>query len=171
MSDTSQKEILKYLSYSEETGLFTWKVRRGRARKGDTAGTTDFAGYRHIRLNGKYHRAHRLAWIYVNGAIKHQKYIDHIDGNPSNNSISNLREVSQTENLQNSFKLRGTTKAGLIGITLDHNKWLARIRVNGTRLTIGRFDSKEEAHTAYVEAKLKLHPFWVAGNLTLAIKQ
>ena len=49
---------------------------------------------------GKFYR-HRVIWHYFNGDIPDDKQIDHIDGNKLNNSISNLRCVSPSQNMRN----------------------------------------------------------------------
>lgn len=64
--------------------------------------------------------AHRIVWILNNRSINKELVIDHIDGNPLNNYIANLREVSQQENSRNKKVSTRTLdgKTGFSGITL-----------------------------------------------------
>ena len=89
---------------SSPTGL-TWKVnRRGTAKAGSTAGSQGSSGagvpYYQVRVNSNIYLAHRVIWKIANGKDP-ENVIDHIDNNPLNNSVSNLRDVTQRENLLN----------------------------------------------------------------------
>lgn len=59
--------------------------------------------YVNLMHNGikKNYRVHRLVYLTFKGDIPNDKVIDHIDGNTSNNHISNLRCVSMSENALN----------------------------------------------------------------------
>ena len=79
--------------------------------------------------------------------------VDHIDGNPLNNKLDNLRPCTQRENVKNkSFMSRNTS--GAIGVYFDkaRNKWAAEIRSDGLSVKLKRWDTLEEAafarHTA-----------------------
>ena len=61
----------------------------------------------------KDYRVHRLVYMAYIGPIPSGKVIDHIDGNTSNNNLSNLRCVTQAENCQNPSTLRKKFKAVL----------------------------------------------------------
>lgn len=61
-------------------------------------------GYLRITIRNKQYSIHRLMWETFNGSIPEGYYIDHIDGNKSNNSLSNLRLVTQSDNMKNAMK-------------------------------------------------------------------
>lgn len=65
----TQEELMRYLSYDKRTGIFRWRVDRGRtAKAGDEAGTPQPGrNARLIGLKGRSYAANRLAWLYVNG--------------------------------------------------------------------------------------------------------
>lgn len=65
---------------------------------------SDRNGYKRITLKGKVYSIHRIIWELFNGSIPEGQVIDHIDGNRSNNALSNLRMVSQSENMNNAQK-------------------------------------------------------------------
>lgn len=61
-------------------------------------------GYLRITIRNKQYSIHRLVWETFNEHIPEGYYIDHIDGNKSNNALSNLRLVTQSENMKNAMK-------------------------------------------------------------------
>lgn len=82
--------------------------------------------------------------------------IDHIDGNRSNNHISNLRNVSSRENTYNNSKQR-KGKGTPIGIWLNPktNKYRAQIGLQSINCHLGHFDSIEEAQEVIKKAREK----------------
>ena len=86
------------------------------------------------------------------------KVIDHIDGDPLNNTQSNLRICTQAENSKNQkIKTRNTT--GYKGVYLDKRfgKFVARVKHNYKTHYAGQFDSAIEAALAYNHLATKLH--------------
>lgn len=156
----TQKYLKEVLSYSEETGVFTWAKRKGHAMPGDVAGTNFGQGYIGVQIDGRRYQAHRLAWLYVFGAWPNNE-IDHIDGVRNNNAIANLRDVTHRQNIQNKRKATSGSRSGLIGAHFKKykNKWSSCIACSGKRIHIGYFDSAIKAHEAYIAAKRELHPF------------
>ena len=86
------------------------------------------------------------------------RHLDHINGDRSDNRITNLREATVAENAQNR-KTRSDNKAGLTGVRKQGKAWLASIGANGTRVYLGSFETKEDARAAYVAAKSQMHGF------------
>jgi hypothetical protein len=152
-------KLKELLHYDPDTGDFTWKVVRKNGRAG-LAGTTTNGGYRQIVINCKFYRAHRLAWLYVYGKWPENE-IDHINGVRNDNRIANLREATRSENQQNQRRAHVSKKSGLFGATYCTftKRWQVNIRFNGKQKHIGRFDTPELAHAAYLAAKKKFHPF------------
>ena len=171
--DLTQEMLMSVVSYSEETGLFTWKGNRGRYyRGGKVSGHKDKKGYVSISMFGFSYRAHRMAWLYVHGSWP-ERQIDHINGEKSDNRISNLRDVGYELNSQNKLSAMKTSKSGLIGVYFDksHNKWRGEIIANGRRYRLGRFKTAEEAHSAYLGAKAVLHPTSMLGQIAEKTKE
>ncbi len=112
-------ELLRsLLDYNPETGEITWKVtRNGKVKAGQIAGTVNERGYRKITVKeGRYKRclkASRIAWYLHYGDDPVGFVIDHINRNPDDNWIHNLRKISQRENLMN----RSVTKCFKVGPT------------------------------------------------------
>jgi hypothetical protein len=157
----TRQEAEKVLSYSPQTGVFTWVCRVGTRRAaGDVAGYLHSTGCITIGLNKKHIKAHRLAWLFVYDEWPAGD-IDHINGNRTDNRIENLRIATKTQNAQN--QRRGTrNKHGLLGIKQTPcGNWTSSIRVDGVLHHIGTFHTAQEAHTAYVKTKQRVHPFFV----------
>lgn len=146
------------LRYNHHTGDFTCKVdpRLGRKRVGLRAGTQRKTGYIYIGISG-YDQlaAHRLAWAYVHGAIPDDVEIDHIDGNPANNAIANLRLATSSQQKQNKGA-QSNNRSGMKGAYYHAcrkgKKWRSQIKVDGRFVFLGYFYTAEEAHAAYAEA-------------------
>jgi len=146
----TQGEIKSLFDYHPEHGEFIRKTTVSHnAKKGDVAGYVAKNGYRYLSIKNKKHLAHRLAWLYEHGTMPKMN-IDHKDGNKLNNSIDNLRECNQSQNIANS-KARGGL-VGKKGVTLQSGKFRARIKVDGKSKHLGYFNTVEEAHNAYCEA-------------------
>lgn len=158
MSPTEfQKHITTLFDYDPETGKFTRKMRTGTSTHvGDVAGSNN--KYSQIRIDGRAYRTCRLAWLYVYGSWPTGQ-IDHIDRDPTNDRIANLRDVTQSVNQHNCSK-RTDNWSGQTGVTwhVRTGKWRARIHVNKTAHFLGSFDSLTDAAEAYRSAKIIYHP-------------
>lgn len=106
-------------------------VCRNGAKAGDVAGTHHTDGYQ-ICFNSKNYRVHRVVFLLVNGSIDKHKVIDHIDGNPFNNDVSNLREITQAENVRNRKKDK-RNKTGVQGIAVKDDVVRVAITIHGIR--------------------------------------
>lgn len=155
------ERLRELLHYDPETGVFTWATKRRGSNLGAVAGNTSHkGGYRTISVDNRRYTAHRLVWLYVYGEFPSDE-IDHIDRNPDNNALANLRACTRRENAYNTVRQPGAT-SDYRGVTWDkaRRKWAAKIRMpDGTRRQLGRFDSEAEAAHAYAEARAAIDPF------------
>ena len=145
------------LSYEPTTGIFFCKKKY--AKKilvGSIVGANHLAGYKHIMLQRTQFLAHRLAWFYVYGCWPNME-IDHIDGNRSNNAISNLRDVDRLTNAQNKTRPQSNNLSGFLGVHAKRGRWVADIKVKGKTFRVGTFDTPTEASEAFLNAKRKHH--------------
>ena len=83
--------------------------------------------------------------------------VDHINGNKSDNRLSNLRYASKIENGQNSKK-SSRNKSGVKGVSIDSERgqFLSAIVFNKERIYIGRYKTLEEAADARREVARRL---------------
>lgn len=154
----SQDFAKQLLSYNPETGIFTWKVSRGRRANNSIAGAINGRGYICIKIQSETYQAHRLAWLIVHGVWPNGD-IDHINGLKIDNKITNLRDVTRSVNKQNTKKAYAGSSSGLLGVSWFKRtrKWQAQIYVNGGTKSLGLYANKEDAHQAYLLAKRRLH--------------
>jgi hypothetical protein len=144
------------LSYDKESGVFVWLVSRQNRSVGDVAGYRKSNGYTKIGLDGSVYGAHRLAYLHVTGSWP-SGVVDHIDGDPSNNRWSNLRDVPHRTNIQNERVARKNNSTGFLGVSPKEGRFVATIRVDGRKINIGSFKTPEEAHVEYLSAKRRYH--------------
>lgn len=155
--------LRELVDYDQETGLFSWRFGRVGAKKGVICGSPHPKNrYIGICLDYKRYLAHRLAWMYVYGAWPSAS-LDHIDGNRANNRIDNLRLADHSINNENRHSARSDSTTGLVGVEVSRDRFIARIQVKGKRIGLGTFDTAEDAHAAYIEAKKRLHLGYVHG--------
>lgn len=171
----SQEFLREALDYDPETGEVTWRTRplahfasHGAMKRWNTlyAGKTASSsvhkyGHRQVCLMDQNWLAHRLIWKWMTGDDPVE--IDHREG--LSNRWGNLRVGGYPGNARNR-KVMITNKVGLKGVYLPKGspRFGARIRVKGTLIHLGTFDTKEEAHAAYcVAARKHFGEFWNAG--------
>lgn len=141
------------LSIEDVKEAFMYDKSNGTLVKRVTAPTE----YRMLSINGKKYLEHHLIWLLFNGKLP-ELYIDHINGDPTDNRIENLREVSHKVNMQNRRSPQINNTSGYLGVSRRKNgKYDARIQSDGKNLYIGCFLTAQEAHNAYLMAKRDLH--------------
>lgn len=149
--------LTSLLHYDPETGVFRWKVdRQGHARAGDVAGSRPPYGYVDIMVGGRRYGAHRLAWFYVHGKWPDGQ-IDHMNCVRDDNRISNLRDVPGSINRQNLRSPHRDNQTGFLGVMKNGRRFAARIQVDHKYQNLGNFKTPEEAASAYIEAKRRIH--------------
>jgi hypothetical protein len=155
--ELTQKQLKEVLKYYPGSGIFRWRISSGRKKKGEIAGYKNPRGYIQIQIDGELHYAHQLAFLYVHGYFP-ENQIDHIDRDPSNNKINNLREVSRQCNLRNTGNPANNTY-GIKGVVWDKNanKWMAQICTNGKRKYLGIYKNFDDAVMARYQAEKELN--------------
>lgn len=156
MTALTQNRLREVLNYDPETGEFVRKISvTYNALAGDQAGNKTGNGYLEIRVDGRSYLAHRLAWLYMTGAMPDQQ-IDHKNRIKIDNRWSNLRAASQSQNLAN-IRRHKDNKSGFKGVSRSrvHGKYHAHIRINGKNRYLGTFSDPADAHAAYVSAAMK----------------
>lgn len=112
---------------------------------------TNSAGYLVANIDGKVVRLHR----YILNLSNPSDLVDHIDGNPLNNTISNLRICSNKQNVRNS-KIPINNTSGYTGVRLKPSgRYQARIMVNRKEINLGMHDTFEEAKATRIKAEHK----------------
>jgi hypothetical protein len=151
MSDIDPAELHSLFDYKD--GVLTWKQGR---KNGRVAGSLKPTGYTVVEINNNNIMAHRLVWMMHNGSF--EGFIDHIDGNRSNNKIENLRLATVLQNSWNR-KNNSNNRTGVKGVhqIKATNKYQARICIGNKRLVLGSFEDLELAELVVMEARDKYH--------------
>lgn len=160
----THSKLLELVNYDPETGVFTNKVKRVKSPAGRVLGVLHPQGYMQARLLYRTYLLHRLAWFYVYGKWP-KEHIDHINGDKKDNRIANLREATNSENMQNVPSALSRSKSKVRGVSWDatRNKWTAHICVDGKQKNLGRFDDLNVAAHVYAQARQVFHPYAPKG--------
>lgn len=152
----SQKRLRSLLDYDPATGEFQWRGARPGTRSSGVAGYRTPHGYITICINRHQHYAHRLAWLYVFNELPAR--VDHINGDPCDNRISNLRPATAEQNSYNR-PTQKNNRSGYKGVMFDgrRSKYVARIRFDKRRIFLGTFLTAKEAAAAYEIAARQYH--------------
>lgn len=153
----TQEYLKEILEYDPDIRKFRWLIApNGRVKIGDIAGSLHHSGYWYIGINRKDYAEHRLIWLHCYGEFP-ENFIDHIDGNRSNNEISNLRTCNRQENNRN-VGIRESNTSGFKGVSLyrDKVRYIAQIMLEGKKTHLGIYSTPEEASEVY-QASAKLH--------------
>ena len=166
------EELRKRVNYDPNTGIFTWlprtpdmyvharqtpegKCKRfNNMRAGRRADIASEGGYRRIEFGVRGSiRASHAAWIYMYGQEPKME-IDHINNDPSDNRIENLREATSSQQKQNRRKGRMSKDLPKgVGFHKPTGKYRAYIGNDH----IGLFDSVEDAASAHNEAAIRIY--------------
>lgn len=150
--DITQEELHRLFELRD--GNLYWKVKVKTKGPGDLAGGVNKKNpYWRIKIRGRSYKRSRLMWIYVHGEDSYPNFVDHINRDPTDDRIENLRLVTHSENQRN--RSWGASKKRYV--YHENNKWRARPTVsNGKRIHLGSFETEAEAILAVKQ--------WEEGN-------
>lgn len=153
----THSRLQELLKYDPATGEFTW-VKSGR-RAGHLASVGRKRNPQKrwfIGIDYRVYPRHRLAWLYMTGAWPPAE-IDHENRDTLDDRWGNLREATRSQNQANT-RLYRSNSSGYRGVHLNqYGRWRAIISENGKNRSIGYFDTKEEAHAAWLAEAAKAH--------------
>jgi hypothetical protein len=163
------KTLRQLLDYNPDTGAFIWRARpesmfsssRQTAAHNCNIWNARFAGksagcvnqgYHKIRVNDVLYLAHILAWIMVYDAVPSGD-LDHVNMDPSDNRIQNLREAPRSQNMGNT-RAHKDSFTGRKGVYFDKKGacFVARVCKDGVCKYLGRFAQLDDAASAYTSA-------------------
>jgi hypothetical protein len=146
------KQIFEY-----KNGNLYWKIKISNKNNiGQKAGSINPQGYNRIRINGKYYAAHRLIFLFHHGYLG--ECIDHIDGNPLNNNIENLRIATKSQNCQNAkLSIRSASKVKGVSWSEKSKKWQVTFGINGKTKYFGCYFDKDVARFVAETMRYKYH--------------
>lgn len=167
----SREFLNSILWYIPETGRLYWKYRPvemfsdgghkaehtwaawNKKNAGKEAFTaTNQNGYRVGAICRNVVLAHRVIWMMAYGYVP--EILDHINGDPSDNRLPNLREATQHINMRNA-RMSRRNASGTTGVAWHKQvgRWRAYITVDGRQRSLGLFDTVEDATAARKSAE------------------
>lgn len=149
INPVSIEYLRAHFSYAPDTGILS----RIKSVRFDMLGVQSGDD---VRIDGFDISKARVIWA-VHYGYWPEKLIDHVNRNRDDNTITNLREATHTQNQYNKVQLNVHGYKGVTWRDRKRKPWLSKIRVNGVRINLGSFATKEEAAKAYEEACLKYH--------------
>lgn len=165
--------VRELLHYDPETGIFTWRARKGcwfkrdrdriawnakhAGRRAGTVWASPNTGFkrRHISLLGKTRLEHALAWLWMRDEPLPDQ-IDHRSRDGTDNRWCNLRSSTNAENCRNR-SMRQTNRSGVTGVGwyAKCSKWRARCTLDGKTHHLGLFAEMSEAEAAVANFRAK----------------
>ena len=106
-------------------------------------------GYAATTIGGKYVKLHKLI-------MPDDEQVDHRNHDGLDNRRTNLRYATLGEQARNKRKYSNNS-SGFKGVSQNNTNWCALIRVDGKRIHLGTFITKEEAARVYDAAAKKFH--------------
>ncbi len=163
----SPEEFFNFVYYNPFTGTFRWEKRERRFFVSDRIFNTwnsrfagkeflcriDSKGYLYGMVSKQNVFAHRAAIAWGTGEWPDGE-VDHIDHDPKNNRLENLRVVDRAENAKNR-SLSAKNQTGRNGVYRSGNRFKASIGVDGVCVPLGGFATFEQASHARKQAEIK----------------
>ena len=147
---------LAHQLFEYRDGKLLSKVNRVKVRKGQEVGSINGKGYKQTAVKGKIYAVHRIIYLMQHGYLP--QFIDHIDNNPLNNKIENLREVTHQQNCMNTV-ISTKNSSGFKGVTWNkaRQKWIAQLAYKKTPIYLGGYEDIELADLVVQMAREKYH--------------
>ena len=160
----SQEYLRGLFDYDEQTGHLTWRRRddidlgfNGRFA-GKRAGSRGQRGWQ-VTIDRENFVGHRIIWKWVHGTEPSSE-IDHINGDPYDNRLTNLRAADRWLNAKNRGPTVGRELPKGVRLQRDCKRYQAYIRRDGQTRCIGYFDTPKDAHEEHLSAAKELWGEW-----------
>lgn len=144
----SEEELYKFcMDYiKEEDGVLSWKDKPyHNVKLGKTLNRKRKDGYEDVKIKGTRYLVHRIVWLIHNQGLP-RFTIDHIDGRRDNNKITNLQDVTQSENNTNTGK-------GYYWCKREEKFLVYQTVSKGMRKYIGRYTTEAQAKAKVAEVR------------------
>lgn len=157
-SELTQADLRRMFDYRED-GELVFRSDLGPyyvKHAGKVAGHVASNGYRYIRVMKRLYLAHHLVWMWNLGRWPTHYGMDHINRNPLDNRMENLRDMPFSINLSNRGQMRPEILTGVYRARGHARRWEARINDGKSRTKrLGVYDTQEEAHKAFQVAHIE----------------
>ena len=142
----SQDKLQSLYNYNPETGVVTRKTSAGGHHIGSPVGYLRPDGYYNVAIDRKHYKLHRVIWMLVYGQDPGPLDVDHINVNPSDNRLCNLRLDDRSLNKANHGGYSNNS-SGFNGVSWcpSRSRWVATANDGKKTKFLGRFITIEEA--------------------------
>lgn len=160
-------KMISLLDYDPNSGQLRWRFCSWKTKAWNKKYAGIIAGSRKYRIDGNKgaievksggvtRAAHRLIWEMLNGPIPDGFEIDHVNGDPFDNRIQNIRLATPSQNQWNKG-VQSNNTSGYKGVSKNGSGWRIAIQLNGITKRMGGFRSAEEAAAAYAKLAKENH--------------
>lgn len=150
------ERLRELFDYDCDTGALTWRQDQGRAKRGSRAGSPHSKGYLQLGIDGHNLLAQRVVWCWVFGEWPRQG-VDHRNETKTDNSLGNLRDVSNTLNHQNRRSAKANSVTGVLGVSPYRGGYRATIKIDGALRHLGSSKDIGVCAALYAAAKAQHH--------------
>ena len=171
----SQSRLAELFEYNQHTGFLVWRTHRGNQIPGSVAGSRNYTIKRTpaniaVGVDGRVYNASRLIWVMVhgNGSIPVGHEIDHINRNPFDNRLDNLRIATKQQNTQNRIRSNNSGHKGIY--YTPEGRWMARLWIGGKNVNLGTFTDVSDAVAAYASASEMVHGEFAPLSLRTSLR-
>jgi hypothetical protein len=157
-AELTAEYVRSILHYDPVTGIWRWREIIGTRNlyAGQRAGSINQdTGYRNIRISNIACVSARLIWLYMTGEWPPNE-VDHINTDKSDDMWDNLRLANHTQQRWNTnVTSRNTSGYKCVYPQKRDGRWYATITIDGKRVFLGSFSTKERASIAYINAAIR----------------
>ena len=148
------QEIKNTFRYDPLSGVVYRLMRGGTEKRASFYAKRQ--GRNRVTFKSQKMYAYRVAWLLHYGQWPSGE-IDHINGNPADDRIENLRDSSRSMNSENIRTATSRNVTGFLGVARHKKRFHAMIKLKGKAIYLGSFKTPNAAHDAYLAAKRELH--------------
>lgn len=181
---TSFDRMKEFFKPDFTAGSLIWRARKetdyrigtwNKRFAGRPAGRINSSGYVQLTVRideiRSYIQAHRLLMAFSIGDwVSTEWAVDHIDNDPMNNCLSNLRICTNPQNAKNR-KLNANNTSGFKGVSWaeKYDAWAVNIQCDNTTRFCGHFQNKLDAAIRYDEMAIELFGCFATTNRDLGL--
>lgn len=150
-SHITAERVRFMFNYDPQTGALTWKnPASSLVRVGDEAGGVPNANGRiYLKVDGAQVLKHRVVWLHHHGRLPEEN-ISAINGDYTDLRIENLTAKTAAEIAAAASRKSNTSGYRNVSWDKAKKKWQATATRDYKQVMLGRFDTAEEAHQAYL---------------------